>query len=395
MSPNPPPESAPATPIRILDIINLSTSAQTLLRNRVLAMRARGMDNRIMCMPGPYVQALRDAGIPTVAVDMPRAINPFWMVVAVLQMMTYIRREKIDLVHTHCSMPGILGRLAARLAGVPAIVHTIHGYHLHDRIAPVLASAYTRAEKFVGGFTDLMLSQNRTDMEVVRRGGFVPDDRLHLIGNGIDLRRFRPVARAREPNAPVTLLCVARLEPVKNHPMLFEAVRRAAASGRKLRLWLVGDGELRSDYEKRCAEMGLAGVVEFLGYRDDVERLLAQTDIAVLTSVKEGIPRAMLEAMAMKVPVVATRVVGTEETVADGETGYLVGLGDVEAMAERLTRLIDDRALRERMGERGRAWVEAHFDEDAIVDSLVGAYRQLVARGRAKGAIAWVPATRP
>ena len=177
--------------------------------------------------------------------------------------------------------------------------------------------------------------------------------------------------------------------------MLFEAVRRVAAGGRKLRLWLVGDGELRSDYEKRCAEMGLAGVVEFLGYRDDVEQLLTRTDIAVLASVKEGIPRAMLEAMAMKVPVVATRVVGTEETVADGETGYLVGLGDVEAMAERLTRLIDDPALRERMGERGRSWVEAHFDEEAIVESLAGAYRQLVARGRAKGAIAWVPATRP
>ena len=364
--------------MRILDIINLSASANTLLKNRVLAMRARGMDNRIMCMPGPYVQALNDQGIPTVAVDMPRAINPFWMTVALFQMIGYMRREKIDVVHTHCSMPGILGRLAARLAGVPVIIHTIHGYHLHDRASRLLVSLYSGAEKFVGGFTHLMLSQNRTDMEVVRRGRFVAPERLHLIGNGIDLRRFRPLPRNPDPEGPITLLCTARLEPVKNHPMLFDAVRKVMESGRKVRLWLVGDGELKEDYARRCAAMGLAGAVEFLGYRNDIERLLAQTDIAVLASVKEGIPRAMLEAMAMKVPVVATRVVGTEETVADGETGFLVPLDDVEAMADRLGRLIDDPELRRRMGESGRRWVEAHFDEDVIVETLAGTYRQLL-----------------
>ena len=368
----------PSPPMRILDIINLSASANTLLKNRVMAMRARGMDNRIMCMPGPYVQVLNDQGIPTVAVDMPRAVNPLFMVVALFQMIGYMRRERIDVVHTHCSMPGILGRLAARLAGVPVIIHTIHGYHLHDRMSPALVRVYMWAEKFVGGFTHLMLSQNRTDMEVVRRGRFVAPERLRLIGNGIDLRRFRPVPREPDPSGAVTLLCTARLEPVKNHPMLFEAVRRVIESGRQARLWLVGDGDLRQDYQVRCAAIGIAGAVEFLGYRNDIEAVLAQTDVAVLTSVKEGIPRAMLEAMAMKIPVVATRVVGTEETVADGETGFLVPLDDVEAFADRLCRLIDDPELRRRMGEAGRAWVEAHFDEDVIVEDLARTYRHLL-----------------
>ena len=373
------PNSKQIRPLRVLDIINLSASADTMLKNRVLSMRARGVDNRIMCMPGPYVQSLRDRGIPTEPVNLPRDVRPVRMAIALFQMIGYMRRERIDLVHTHCSMPGILGRLAARLAGVPVIVHTIHGLHTTDGTSTFMVRLYNWAERFVGGFTHLLLSQNRVDLEVARRAGFVAPERLRLIGNGIDLRRFQPEPRVPDPDGLFTIHCTARLEPVKNHPMLFEALRRLRAEGRKVRLRLVGDGDLRAEYERRCAGMGIGDAVEFLGYRDDITRLLSQSDVAALTSTKEGIPRAMMEAMAMKVPVVATRVVGTEETVADGETGYLVPLGDVDALTKRFAQLMDDAALRREMGERGRRRVESEFDENAIVDRLADAYRQLLA----------------
>lgn len=388
MNAAPPSHPTPAHPLRVLDIINLSASADAMLKNRALAMRVRGMDNRIMCMPGPYVQSLRDRGVPTQAVNLPRAVAPFQMAVALFQMMAYMRRERIDLVHTHCSMPGILGRLAARLAGVPVIVHTIHGLHTTEGAGALLVRLYNWSERFVGSFTHLLLSQNRADLEVARRSRFTAPERMHLIGNGIDLTRFRPEPRIPDPDGVLTIHCTARLEPVKNHPMLFEALRRLLATGRKVRLRLVGDGELRQAYERRCAEMGIASAVEFLGYRDDMTRLLAQSDVAVLTSTKEGIPRAMMEAMAMKIPVVATRVIGTEETVVDGETGFLVPLDDVDALTDRLARLLDDPDLRRAMGERGRARVEAEFDENAIVDRLADAYRRLLATPGVK-----VPAT--
>ena len=366
--------------VRILDIINLSSSADSLLRNRVLAMRARGMDNRIMCMWGPYVKTLNEQGIPTCGVGLPRAVNPFRMVAAVFEMAAYMRRERVEIVHTHCPMPGILGRIAGFLAGVPIIMHTIHGYDLPDRSSRLLTFLYTLAERLCSRFTSMLLSQNRADMETVGVLQLIPPERLRLIGNGIDLRRFHPVARTPDPRAPVSILCTARFEAVKNHPMLFAAIRKVKESGRQVRLWLVGTGDLRAEYERRCAEMHIADVVEFLGYSDDMPELLARTDIAVLTSVTEGIPRAMLEAMAMRVPVVATRVVGTEETVVDGETGFLVPLDDVDALADRLIRLIDDFALRERMGARGRAWVESEFDEDKIVGALATIYSELMAK---------------
>lgn len=368
--------------MRILDIINLSSSADSLLRNRVLAMRARGMDNRIMCMRGPFVRTLTEQGIPTRGVGLPRGVNPFRMVAAVFEMAAYMRRERVQIVHTHCPMPGILGRIAGFLAGVPIIVHTIHGYALPDSSNPLLTSLYNLAEKLCGRFTHMLLSQNRADIETARVLKLVPSERLRMIGNGIDLRQFRPVARTPDPLAPVHILCTARFEPVKNHPMLFAAIRKVKERGRQVRLRLVGAGHLRAEYERRCAEMQIGDIVEFLGYCDDMPELLARTDIAVLTSITEGIPRAMLEAMAMRVPVVATRVVGTEETVVDGETGFLVPLDDVDALADRLVQLIDDFALRERMGARGRAWVESEFDEDKIVDALARIYGELQAEAR-------------
>jgi glycosyltransferase involved in cell wall biosynthesis len=262
------------------------------------------------------------------------------------------------------------------------IVHTIHGLHVHDRWNPMMRNLYTVAEKICGSFTDMLLSQNRTDLELAHRLGFVPPERLRFIGNGIDLGRFNPVPRALAAERVLTLICTARLEPVKNHAQLFEAVKMLGERGIPVRAWLVGDGDLKALYQKRCEDLGILGRIEFLGYRDDVPALLAQSDVSVLTSVKEGIPRALLEAMAMELPVVATRVVGTEETVRDGETGYLIEYGDAPALADRLERLARDPALRERLGRRGREVVQAEFDERQIVESLAGIYRQLL---RTKG----------
>ena len=367
--------------VRLVDIINISSSANTLLKNRVLSMRARGVDNRILCIDGPYVRVLREMGIPVETAGMPRGVNPLRMLLATFEMAAYLRRERIDLVHTHCAMPGILGRLAARLAGVPVIVHTIHGMHVHDRWNPVVRNIFTMAEKICGMFTDMLLSQNRTDLELASRHGFVPPERLRFIGNGIDVERFHPLPRATSHDGSLTLICTARLEPVKNHPQLFEAVKQLKERGIATRLWLVGDGELKTEYQALCETMGIADRVEFLGYRDDVPALLAQADVSVLTSVKEGIPRALLEAMAMELPVIGTRVVGTEETVRDGETGYLIEYGDAAALADQLARLAADPALRARLGKRGREVVLAEFDEAQIVESLATVYR-LVLRNK-------------
>ncbi len=377
---------------RVVDIINVSSSANTLLRERVLAMRARGIDNRILCIDGPYVPRLRALGIPVDTVHLPRGYHAGKLILSLFEMVSYLRREKIDLVHTHCSVPGFMGRVAARLAGVPAVIHTVHGYHFHDGSSPLMRTFYVSLERFAGVATDLLLSQNRVGMDDTLRHRIVPADRLRYIGNGIDLEKFHPSVRKSTHGRPVTITCVARFEGVKNHRMLLEAARLLRERGVEFRMRLAGDGPLRAECEEFCRTAGIASHVEFAGYCDDVAAVLADTDIAALTSVKEGIPRAVLEPMGVGLPVVATRVSGTREVVRDQETGFLVELGDVPALAAALERLIGDPALRERLGERGRQVALAEFDEAVLVERLAQMYGEVM---RGKGLATTVPGSTP
>ena len=369
--------------MRVVDIVNLSSSANSLLKERVRAMRASGIDNRILCIDGPYVPALRQAGIPVETVHLPRGLDPFRLVWSTVEIAAYLRRHHIDVVHTHCSIPGFVGRVAAWLARVPVVVHTVHGFHFQEGTRWLARAPYVAAERFCGRLTDTLLTQNRSDLDLAERLGIGPARRRRRIGNGIDLGRFRPLDRLDTPGAPLAVLCVARFEPVKNHPMLFEAVRRLVERGVPLRLRLVGEGELEPVYRGLVRGMGLEDTVEFLGYRDDMPRLLAESDVAVLTSRKEGIPRAVLEAMAMEVPVVATDVPGTREAVRHEETGIAVALDDVDGLADALGRLAADPALRRRMGAAGRAVVRREFDEGPIAETLRKIYRARLASRRA------------
>ena len=371
-----------ANTVCIVDVINLSSSADTLLRERVLALRAKGVDNHIICIDGPYVRKLRAAGIPVATAHLPRGLNPFQLLRSLFEITAYLRRVKPDLVHTHCSVPGIVGRLAAKLAGVPVVVHTVHGFAFHDDSRGPLAALAIAIERFVGRFTDVLLSQNREDLSRAVRLQIVPRGKARFIGNGIALEQFPPAAPRPDDDRRVVITCVARMEPVKNHAMLLEAARLLHQSGAHFDLWLVGGGDGRARCEAIVAAANLGERVHFLGYRDDIPEVLAASDIGVLTSLKEGIPRAALEAMAVGLPMVATRVTGTREVVRDGDTGFLVDVDDPVALAAALAVLIDDAGLRARMGARGREVAFAEFDEADIVRELEHVYGEsLGARG--------------
>ena len=360
--------------LRIVDVINLGTSAETLLRERVLALRAKGIDNRIVCIDGPGVERLRLAGIPVETVPLPRGLDPVKLVRATLAMARWFRRVRPDVVHTHCTVPGVAGRIAARLAGVPVIMHTVHGFYFHDASPALERMVGVAAERLVGRFTDLMLSQNHADIEQAVRHHIIPRDRLRHVGNGITLENF-PFAAPRAGAGVPVIACVARFEPVKNHIQLLGAARELVRLGVAFELQLAGGGEGQAECETLCRDWGLSAHVRFLGYRADIADVLAGADIAVLTSRKEGIPRAALEAMAVGRPVVATRVTGTREVVRDGDTGLLVEIDDVPALAAALSRLLSRPDERARMGARGREVVESEFDEAEIVRRIERAYR--------------------
>ena len=368
---------------RILDIVNTDHAALNFLAYRVgWINRHSEFVNDIVCSPGPHLARLDLEQARVTALDIPRDVSPASLGRLLGRLIGLMRAERYTIVHTHNSITGAVGRIAARLARVPLVIHTTHGFHFHENMSPLRRLPWVAAERWLSRFCDLLLCQNRQEVEEIRRLGIRPRQGVCHVGNGIDLGQFRPRARMPESPRPV-LLCVARLEAVKNHAMLFRAFailrRRHDAI-----LKLVGEGPWREHYERELAAAGLADAVEFLGYRYDVPELTAAADVAVLTSVKEGIPRALMQAAAVGVPVVATDVKGTREVVVNAQTGFLVPLGDAEALADRLGRLLDDAELRRQMGARAVKHAREHFDEEQVVQRLVRVYRNaLFARGLA------------
>jgi glycosyltransferase involved in cell wall biosynthesis len=361
---------------RILDIVNTDHAALHFLAYRVNWInRNTEFRNDVICSPGAHFGRIALPGTTVTPFDIPRGLSPFGLAGLTARLVRHLRDNRYTIVHTHNSITGAVGRIAARIAGVPLTIHTTHGFHFHENMGRLRSFPYIAAERLLARCCDVLLCQNQEELDDIRRLGLVPRQGVYHVGNGIDLSQFRPRASAPQNTRPV-LLCVGRLEPVKNHAMLFRALAALRTRPNPPILRLVGEGPYRARYEAEVARLGLADSVQFLGYRYDVAELTAAADVVVLTSIKEGIPRALMQAMAIGVPVVATDVKGSREVVADGRTGFLVPLGDDRALTDRITRLLDTPALRREFGARGVERVRRHFDEEQVVSRLVDIYRE-------------------
>lgn len=329
---------------------------------------------------GPLLDEVRGAGFRVEVVPFSRSYNLASHLRAYRALVELFRRERFDMVHVHTPVAALIGRIAARRAGVPRIVYTAHGFYFHDRMAWPMRAAFIALEWLAGRVTDVLFTQAREDAETARRLGLCRGGVVEAIGNGVDPGRFYPPgpddARRSElraalgaPAGAVVVMMVGRLVAEKGYLELFEAMGRVDAV-----LWVVGE-RLESD-RPSAVEAAVAGLEEhpelaerirFLGYRRDVPDLLRAADIFTLPSHREGMPRSIIEAMMTGLPVVATDVRGSREEVVPGETGLLVPVGDSEALAEALSRLVGDAALRRRLGGAGRARALELYDEAEVV----------------------------
>jgi glycosyltransferase involved in cell wall biosynthesis len=366
-------------PLRVLDLINTDNSAKELLENRVAHVNATGRyDNAIYCSAGPYVQTLRNRGHTVFVVDTPRELSPVALAAAAWKTFRVLRRHRFYVVHTHGSVIGVIGRVAAWLARTPVVIHQVHGFHHHDNMPSLKRSLFVGIERVMAWGTDRILFQAKADLDECVRRHIAPARKLVWVGNGVQLDVFRP--RGVPENDPPTIVCIARFEGVKNHMMLLRGARLLKQRGIRFMLTLAGDGALRTPCENWTTENGLAESVRFMGYADDVAGLTAGADVCVLTSVKEGVPRALMEAAACGRPVVATDVSGNREAVVDGVTGFLVPLDDPVALADRLERLLAEPALRVRMGQAALERARNQYDERIVCDRILAVYDELCDR---------------
>jgi glycosyltransferase involved in cell wall biosynthesis len=364
--------------LRLLFVITRGDEAggaQTYVRDLATALVSRGHEVMVVTgTSGTLTSQLDSAGVSvTVLPTLVRELKPLRDVAAVRQLSAVIQRFRPQLVSAHSSKAGIIGRLAARHAGVPC-VFTVHGWAFNPSEPWMARGLYRAIERIMAPFAARIVCVSEDSRQRGIAAGIAPD-RLVTIHNGIP--DIDPELRAQPGTpGPVRAITVARCAPPKDYRTLFLALQGVDG----VILDCVGDGPLLPELRALAASLGIAGRVRFLGHRDDVPRLLAESHVFVLSSRSEGFPMSTLEAMRAGLPVIVTAVGGAPEAILPGRTGFTVPVGDPEALRLRLRQLAADPELRTRLGAAGRKHFEEFFTFDRVYEATLSLYSSLAAR---------------
>lgn len=379
---------------RVVHVTTTDMSLVLLLGPQLRAFVEAGFEVCTASAPGPYVEQLREWGVSHFPLNhATRSLAPHRDVKALGELRSLFMSLHPDIVHTHNPKPGIYGRLAARSARVPVVVNTVHGLYAQPGDAWKKRAFVYGLERLAASCSQAELVQNPEDMETLAHLG-VPRSRLQLLGNGVDLNRFdalrvdeasRQEMRAEMGAGPddVIVAAVGRLVWEKGYRELFRAAEILGQNLPQARFVVIGpsDSDKADAVPAHDIERAEAGGVRYLGLRHDVERLYAAMDVYVLASHREGFPRSAMEAAASSLPIVATDIRGCRQVVADGATGRLTPVGEAGPLAAAIAELVDDAALRRRMGDAGRRKAEAEFDQQRVIDITLETYDRLLARG--------------
>ena len=379
--------------IRVLHVCTILLTARVFIAPLARHLASRGYDVAVACSDaeaadGPSVSGAQDiAGCPFYRVPIPRTIRPLQDLRAVWQLYCLIHRLKPDIVHTQTSKAGVIGRVAARLAGTPIIIHTAHAFPFHPYLSAPVRWAYVTIERWGAGLADLII----VDTESVRADGLQhrivrAPGKLVTVPMGIDLKKFSP-----SPQGPANLRkalrlgmrdlvvgVVARLVPDKGLECFVRMAARILAARSDVRFLIVGDGPLHRDLERLAEALGIRAKMIFTGHRTDVPALMETMDLFVLPTLHEGFGVVFAEAMAMGKATIGSRIGPVAEVVEDGVTGYLVALEDSEQFAQRALELLDDDGKRRAFGEAGRRRVEKLFAEERMCETIERQYRRLL-----------------
>jgi glycosyltransferase involved in cell wall biosynthesis len=322
-----------------------------------------------------------------------REISPLKDAQAALRLARLIRRERPQILHTHTAKAGAVGRMAALLAGEarpPIVVHTFHGHVLRGYFNPVETLGFRLLERWLARASTALIAVSPQVRDDLVRLGVAPADKFVVIRLGIELDQRVAVngdlrAETRRklgvPGDAFLVGWIGRMTAVKNTDEVIEALRRLRDRDVDAWLCMVGDGPDRDRLERLASRLGVVRRCLFPGYQEDVGRFYAAFDALVLPSVNEGTPVSAIESLAAERPVVATRVGGVPDVVADGEDGFLVEPGETGELADRIERLAREPELRERMGAAGRSRVVERYSVARLVDDVDRLYRELLATG--------------
>ncbi len=322
--------------------------------------------------------------------ELGRAVRPGQDLVAFARVVRLLGRYRPAIVHTHMAKAGAIGRVAARVAGVPVVVHTYHGHVFHSYFDSFRTTAYLAAERLLAHLSDRLVAVGERQRAEIAAYGIGDERKLVALPLGLELEPFlEPIPRGALrralglPEQTPLIGIVARLVPVKAHETFLQAAALVRDEHPDARFAIVGDGECRAALEARARALGLDGVLHFLGWRRDLPGVYADLDVVCLSSLNEGSPVALIEAMAAARPVVATAVGGVPEVVRDGISGLLVPPRDARAMAAAIGEILAAPERARALGLAARDDVYPKYAIRRLIQDVEGLYLELLA---AKGA---------
>lgn len=306
---------------------------------------------------------------------------------AFVRLWRLMRRIRPHIVHTHTAKAGAVGRIAARLAGVPVVVHTFHGHVFRGYFGRWQSWLAVQTERALSRLSDCIVTVSDRLKDDIVNYRVARAERVEVVPLGLDLSPYLACQSLRGrfrrelglDGAEVALVgAVGRLTAIKNHRLFLQAARALLESGQRAHFVIVGDGELRETLREEAQRMGISQTVSFIGWRRDLPAVYADLDVVVNSSLNEGTPLALIEAMAAGRPVVATAVGGVSDLVHDGTTGWLTPSGDARALARAIGDVLNDPASARARAETAQAWIQSRYTADGLIRNVETLYERLL-----------------
>ncbi|MCG0276569.1 MAG: glycosyltransferase family 4 protein [Thermosediminibacteraceae bacterium] len=336
----------------------------------------KGFEVHVATKLGSRQNELKEIEVVCHNVDFERSPYSASNIKALRQLIAVMKNNKFSLVHVHTPVGGFLGRLAAKITNIRPVLYTAHGFHFYKGAPLKNWLIYYNMERLAARWTDGLITMNEEDYEAAKNLPLRNKNGVYKVhGVGVDLKRYFREGHVRKQvryelglkDDDICILTVAELIPNKNHLQLINAIEKVTQNS-NIFCFFAGDGELKEKLKKYVKEKKMEHSIKFLGFRRDIPELLAASDIFCLMSLREGLPRCIMEAMAAGKPVIATDVRGNRDLVQNGVNGILVPVNDVEATAKAIESLSCEEKLRQRMGKEGRRIIEDFSLEKVLME---------------------------
>jgi glycosyltransferase involved in cell wall biosynthesis len=379
--------------LRVVHVISADMGVRFILLNQLLFLKNKGYEVTAVCSDGKWVKYVQEAGIPVKIIEITRNLNPYKDLLSLWRLFRYFRSEGFSLVHTHTPKAGFVGRIAAKMARIPVIIHTNPGFYFHENSGLLSRIFYVLLEKIAASCCDFIFCQNSEDVETAVRVGICEASKIKCIGNGVDISHFNPdqyssgkiLAKKKELGIPSTSRVVGFVGRLVREKGVIEFLEAADIVTQKIpdvRFLAVGPLEPEKSDRIQPSILKQLGhgkdVIMLAEMRTDIPDLLALMDIVTLPSYREGMPRLPMEAGLMKKPVVATNIRGCREVVKNGQTGILIPLKDSKNLAKAIIYMFGHPEEAQKMGINGRKRVKELFDEKEFFPRIEVEYQKLI-----------------